>query len=166
MNLYKIDAAISAAIEAMFDSMDEETGEVSEGSVAAFEELKESRTHKLEAIGIYIKNLTADVEALKTERDKLNNRIIAKENKIERLKEYVAESLKKSNDDKFETARVVYSFRRSEKLEIVDTKKIPQQYFKTRIDTTPDKTAIKKAIKNGEQIDGAKIVINQNLQIK
>ena len=167
MNLYELDAAIASAIETMFDSIDEETGEVSEGSVAAFEQLKETRTNKLEAIGVYIKNLTAEVEAIEHEKEKLTKRAKVKAAKIERLKNYVADSLRNSGEDDkpFETPRVVYSFRKSEKVEILDTKKIPQYFFKTKIETTPDKTAIKKAIKAGEKIEGAAIVAYKNLQV-
>ena len=35
-----------------------------------------------------------------------------------------------------------------------------------KINTTPDKTAIKNAIKSGQKVDGAYIKTKQNIQIK
>ena len=51
-------------------------------------------------------------------------------------------------------------------MEIVDFDKLPEEYIKTKIEKNPDKVAIKNAIKNGENINGAKIVTNYNIQIK
>ena len=42
---------------------------------------------------------------------------------------------------------------------------LPEDYIKYS-DPTVDKTALKKALKNGEEIEGARLVIRQNLQIK
>jgi hypothetical protein len=43
---------------------------------------------------------------------------------------------------------------------------LPSIYVTEKVSVSADKTRIKQAIKNGENITGARLVINQNLQIK
>ena len=60
MNLYEIDAEI-------MNCVDVETGEIFD--VDKFEELSLSREAKIENICLWIKNLKAEIEALKAEKD-------------------------------------------------------------------------------------------------
>lgn len=166
MTLYEIDNETRIAIQTMLMSVDEETGEVDEQMAKAVEELQIARKEKLEAIGCYIKNLEAEQKAIKEEEKALKERADAKEKQIERLKAYVANSLLATNELKFESPRVAYSFRKSESVDVTDLSKIPTQYLKTKTTVDADKTAIKKAMKDGEIVEGAQLVIRQNLQIK
>ena len=165
-NLYEIDAAIAAAIERMFDTVDAETGEIDAGTVEELEALQAERAAKLDNIGAYIKNLDAEVEAIDKEIATLKSRKDVKKAKIERLKDYVTESLKKSDKPKFESARVVFSFRKSMTVNVLDVEALPADYVNFSIEKKPDKMAIKKAIQAGEVISGAELVENQSLQIK
>lgn len=166
MNLYEIKAEYLAAIESMFDSVNEETGEVDAGTVERIAELKATLGEKLDAIGAYIKNLASDVNALDDEIKALTARKKAKENKIESLKKYVLPFIEEMDDHKFESARVAFSMRSSESVDITDENAIPKEYIKIKTETAPDKTAIKKAIKAGKNVKGAELVTKNNLQIK
>lgn len=167
MTLYELDYMIARAIEeAVFGGIDIETGEILDGSFDKLEELNVEREMKLENIGLYIKNTTAEVEALKAEADKLKARAERKSKEIERLKGYVAESMTKSQQDKFETARVAYSFRKSTAVKITNELAIPDDFMVTKIETKPDKKAITAAIKAGQFVAGAELVENRSLQIK
>ena len=57
------------------------------------------------------------------------------------------------------------SVRKSQVVDIWDVREIPDEYMK-QADPTPDKAAIKKAIKGGAEISGASLVDRSNLQIK
>jgi seryl-tRNA synthetase len=166
MKLYSIDYEIQKCIEAMFDTVNEETGEVEPGTIVYLSALKEERNKKLDNIGAYIKNEESDVEAIKREIEKLKARQTVKENHIKRLKDYVGESMQAMNEEKFESPRVAFSFRKSEPVVISDESAIPDEYKKTKIEVSPDKTAIKKAIKEGAIIPGASLETKFNLQIK
>ena len=63
-----------------------------------------------------------------------------------------------------ETARI--SFRKSIQVQIDDEAALPADYVTTTVTTKPDKTAIKKAIQAGEDVTGASLVENRNIQIK
>ena len=45
-------------------------------------------------------------------------------------------------------------------------KALPADFVVETVTTKPDKTAIKKAIQSGQEVSGASLVENRNLQIK
>lgn len=153
MNLYQIDQQI-------LDCIDAETGEIFD--VEAFEQLALERDVKIESICLWIKNLNAEIEALKAEKDAFAQRLKAAENKRESLKKYISEYLA---GNKFETAKVKVSFRKSESLEISEGAIIPEEYLKYK-EPDIDRAGLKKAIKEGQAFDGVSIIENQNIQIK
>ena len=69
-------------------------------------------------------------------------------------------------DTKLETAKVALSFRKSESVDVYDPVLLPAEFTKTKTTVTPDKTAIKAAIKAGKDVAGATLEIKKNLQIK
>ena len=153
MNLYEIDAAI-------LECVDVETGEIFD--VDKFEELSLTRDAKVENVCLWIKNLKAEAEALKAEKDAFAQRQKAAENKMESLKRYISGYLEGA---KFETARVKVSFRKSESLEISEDANIPEEFLKYK-EPEVDKVGLKKALKDGMQFDGVSLVQNQNIQIR
>lgn len=56
--------------------------------------------------------------------------------------------------------------RKSQAVEIVDEEQLPKQMFKVKTTATPDKTAIKTAIKGGAEVPGAVVVDRRNWSIK
>lgn len=153
MKLYEIDSAI-------MDCVDVETGEIFD--IDKFEELSLAREAKIEGVCLWIKNLKAEAEALKAEKDAFAQRQKAAENKMESLKKYIASYL---DGTKFETAKVKVSFRKSESLEISEGAIIPDEFLKFK-EPEVNKTELKKALKAGQHFDGVSIVQNQNIQIK
>lgn len=153
MNLYEIDSAI-------MDCVDMETGEIID--MEALENLQMERNQKIENIGCWIKNLLADAKALKEEKDNLAARQKAAENKAASLKAFLSSYL---NGEKFKTAKVVISYRKSDSVDIAEGAVIPEEYLKYS-DPTPDKIGLKAALKAGEKFPGISIVTSSNIQIK
>ena len=163
-SLYDIDNMVYTVLENGL-IFDEETGEVlfDEENLT---ELELERNKKLEAVALYIKSLEAEAEAMKAEAKKLADRREAKERKAERLLSYISNSMHALGDTKLETAKVALSFRKSEAVEVYDPVLLPAEFTKTKTTVTPDKTAIKAAIKAGQEVAGATLEIKKNLQIK
>lgn len=163
-SLYEIDNMVYTVLENGL-IFDEETGEVlfDEENLTA---LEMARNEKLEAVALYIKSLEAEAEAMKAEAKKLLDRREAKERKAERLRSYISNSMQALGDTKLETAKVALSFRKSESVDVYEPALLPAEYTKTKTTVTPDKTAIKAAIKAGQEVAGATLEIKQNLQIK
>lgn len=168
-SLYEIDSNLLQMLENGFtlDCVDMETGEIDEAKVQEFlNNLPIEREKKLEAYGCLIKNLTAEAEAIRTEEKNLAARRQAKEKTIERLKNSVLFSMQQFGETKHETAKVVFSFRKSVVVEVADDSKLPDKYLLFKTTIAPNKTALKDALKSGEVIEGATLVEKQNLQIK
>jgi hypothetical protein len=68
--------------------------------------------------------------------------------------------------EKIETPFIKINFRNSESVEITNESQLDACFIVTKTVTSPDKKAIKDAIKNGEIVTGATISYNKNLQIK
>lgn len=81
MNLFEIENEI-------MNCWDQETGEILDSD--RLDQLEMERDTKIENIALYIKNLTADAEALKAEKQSFAERQKAAENKAELLKKYLA----------------------------------------------------------------------------
>ncbi len=165
MKLYEINDRIYELLNQ--EIIDPETGEILD--VNGFDQLKElelARDVKIENTGLFIKNLDADVAALKEEEKRLAERRKVKENKLNWTKRFLDEFLKSEGEMKFETALVKLSFRKSESVAIADESLIPDEFIKTEIIKNPIKNDIKKALKAGHEIPGAGLVVNMNLQVK
>lgn len=161
-SLYTIDREIEACV--LLDNgeyLNTETGELLDEE--ALNALQMDRTSKLENIACLIKNLEWEKNGCKEQKDAFTKREKALDATITRLKGYLVESLK---GDKFKTIRCAVTFRKSEKVEITDESKIPQELLTVKYTTAPDKAAIKEALKAGEIIEGCSLVTNLNPIIK
>ena len=141
--------------------IDEETGEILNAS--ALDDLEIERDTKIENIGLWIKNLEAEAKAVKEEKDNMAARQKSLERKVSSLKDYLVYAL---NGQKFSTARVSMSYRKSESVDLKDNFVYDDKWCEQKVEWKPDKKRIKEALKNGEKIAGATIVEKQNLQIK
>lgn len=72
------------------------------------------------------------------------------------------------NKFKLETPSINISYRKSEKLEVVDATKVPKEYVKTTVEEKVDAVPLKKFMKDNKmtETEYAKVVTNINLQIK
>lgn len=153
MKLFQIDEEIMSCV-------DMETGEIID--TEKLEQLTVDRDTKIENIACWIKNLSAEAEALKTQKQVFADRQKTVENKMESLKKYLSGYL---DGEKFSTPKVAISFRKTASVNVTDITKIPEKYLKYA-EPAPDKTAIKAAIKEGVDIAGAEIVEGRSIFIK
>lgn len=158
MNIYEIDQAILGLV-------DPETGEITD--FEALESLSMAREEKLENVALWVKNLTAEAKAIRDEEKALAERRRVNENKAESLKKYLSAALA---GEKFSTAKVAISFRKSAAVEIdegfVEWAKTCAAFALNYPDPVVDKTALKAAIAEGAKFDLARVVERENIQIK
>lgn len=158
MKLYEIDQRI----EEMFDQVDPETGELSDEAYEALADLAMARAEKIENLGLYIKTLRAESEAIKAEKLALADRQAAKERKANRLTDWLDFICA---GEKFETPRLTIGYRKSTAVEITDADQIPEFYREPQPDKVL-KTEIKKALSRGEDVPGAVLDYRNNILIK
>ena len=150
MNLYEIDAALMAAYE---NAVDMETGEILDNEAYA----------AIDGLEMWIKNLSAEAEALKAEKMSFDARQKRAERKAESLKRYVSKALE---GKKFKTDRVEASWRKSESAEFEgNVMSLPENCIRVK-EPEVNKAELKKLLKAGQKIEGAWLVEKQNLQIK
>lgn len=162
-SLYEIRQDLLTVIEGGY-VFDEETGEVFWSS-DDLDRLAETYDAKVEACGCYIKNLQAEAEMLKAEEQALAKRRKAIESKEKWMRDYLLANLQEFGEAGF-SAKAKVSTRKSEAVQVLDVSQIPDEYMRVKTTATPDKAAIKKALKNGESVPGAAIVQNVNLVLK
>ena len=162
MTIYEIDEAIRRAYEL---AVDQETGEVTdEGLFASIDELQLARDAKIDNVACWVKDLLGDAEKIKAEAKNLTARAKAAENKAERLKGYLAYALQ---GEKFKSPRSAISYRTSKSVEVEEEAlhDLPAEYLRYK-EPEPDKTAIKKALQEGAEIPGCRLVENTSIIIK
>ena len=156
-SLFDIDKAI---LEFEYE-IDEETGEIL--NAEDLDNLQMERKTKIEGVGLWVKSLEAEQDAVSNEAKKMAERAKKLGRKIESLKGYLSYAL---NGEAFDTPKVVMSFRKSTSVSIADDSKIADEWCNVKTVRTPDKNKIKAALKNGEEIEGAKLVVDNKIQVK
>ena len=153
-SLYEIDRSI-------MECVDLETGEVVDPE--RLEALQMEREQKLENIALWIKNLQADVQMFKTEKESFEKRQKAAEKKLTSLMAYLTDNL---NGEKFSTGKCAVSFRKSDRVEVYNETLVPKKYLTKKVTFAPDKDAIKVLLKSGQKVNGCRLVEKLNPQIK
>lgn len=156
MTLYELDKAI-----ADFELEVNEDGEVL--NIDELDELQMARNTKIENIGLWVKNLEAEKEAVKHEKDNFADRQKRLEKKIESLKGYLEYALQ---GQKFSTPKVAVSFRKSESVLVKDEFLIPDEYCEFTMVRKPNKKNIKDALKKGKELMGVELIEKLNVQIR
>ena len=113
-----------------------------------------------------IANYQAESDAIDQEIKRLKAMKDSREKKIEWLKESVKKAMLVSGIEKVESPLFKLAVRRSEAVEVDLVEALPNAYQNVKNVVTADKVAIKEAIKRGENVTGARLVENFNLQIK
>lgn len=160
--LYEIDHDI-------LDCVDMETGEILDAE--KLDALQMEREHKLEGVSLWVKDLTAEANAVKEEADKLTARKRALDNKITALKSWLLIAL---NGEKLKTPRCnVYQTHsqrvsvedEAELVKFLETLEDPEQFLRFR-EPELRKDEIKKALKDGTIIPGASLETTESVVIK
>lgn len=150
--LYEINEQIAGLV-------DPETGEIAD--FEAFEKLNLDLDTKIKNIALWIVNLRSDAEQLEEQEKKFCKRKTYAKNKAESLKNLLDRFL---SGEKRSYPEVVISYRKSEQVAVDDGAKLDDRFL--RIKTEINRTALKDALKHGESIEGARLEVKNNIQIK
>lgn len=170
-NLYWIDNKIMKLYDRFTDAetgelcdwKDAETGEViapAEDFLKQLAALDMERGDVIENLLLGYKNNTAEAEAIKAEVKRLTARMKACEKQAERMKAAAEDALQ---GEKFHTARVAVSWRKSTATEVDETI-CPKRWMVVK--TAPDKKAIAAALKAGQKIKGCKLVERMSMSVR
>lgn len=126
---------------------------------------------KGQSVAAYILNCKKHAEMIHQAAGDMAARAVKFEKRAESLKEYLRINMKRTGITEINSPEfnVKLHIDRDSKVEILDEKQIPAAYMRTPVPTppvaAPDKTAIAKAIKEGKEVAGAKLVKSDRLTI-
>lgn len=160
MTIYEIDQAIQNLV-------DPETGELKD--YEAFEQLQMERDQKIDNVGAWIKDLTAQAKAIREEEQALAERRRVLEAKAERLKGYLEQALQ---GEKFSSARCQISYRKSTSVEVHNEERMVKWAKRNKlkelftVKTVINKAEIGRILRSGGFVYSAELVEKNNIQIK
>lgn len=162
--LYEINADIEALLNAVTDP---ETGEVVDPE--ALDGLLMERNEKIENVVLYAKDIHAEWVAVCHEAMTLQQRADRLKNTEDSLKGYLAKAL---DGEKFTTSKCDVGFRKSEAVEVDDEfvewarNNFADHLVSHKETFMPNKTEIKKYLKEGKPLEHCRIVEKRNISIK
>lgn len=162
MNIYQIQNEYQLLINQIIEADGELTPEL-ELSLAINKDQLQSKSENYAYI---IKQMDSECDIIDLEIKRLQQAKKVRENTIERLKGTLTYAMNLFEVPEIKTPLIKINFRKSESVEITNEAQLAEKFITTKTVITPDKKAIKEAIKAGEFVEGATISYNKNLQIK
>ncbi|MGT2935716.1 siphovirus Gp157 family protein [Streptococcus castoreus] len=157
--LYELEG-IYAQLQSM--DLDEETFQDTLDSIDFQTDLE----NNIEYFVKMLKNVQADVEMYKAEKEAFYKKQKQAEAKAEKYKETIRLAMELSRKKKVDAGMFKVSLRRSKKVEILDETKIPLAYMQEKIEYKPMKSEISKALKSGIEVSGVELIETESLQVK
>ena len=154
-------------VRTLLDQIDPETGELPEG----FEDARALVTHKAVAVAAYILEADRGIESVKAYIKDLNSKVKTEEKRQDWLRRYLQEHMAAAGVTEITDERGVFkaslAVGRDDSVEVFDEAQLPQDYLREiPAKYEADKTLIKKAIKDGYEVPGARLVKRDRLTIK
>lgn len=155
---------ISEDMQAILNLLEEMDGEFTPDMEQVLIISQQELAIKTESYIHVLHKLYADVRMAKEHEDAAKAYRTKKGKIIERLENALLDATLRFG--KIETGIHTVSTRKSESIVITHEEQLPNDFKIMKLTTSPDKAAIKKAIKAGESVPGAELVTNNNLSIK
>ena len=162
LSLYNIQQEYISLAEQIIDN----DGLLSEEMEAALQINKDQLESKSQCYGFIVRQLEGECDMIDNEIKRLEAMKKSRGKTVDRLKESVSKAMQLYEIDKIETPTLKISFRKSESIEVEEESLIDEKFMTVKTTRTPNKTAIKEAIKNGEIVLGVTLKQNQNIQFK
>lgn len=120
---------------------------------------------KLESYCKVIRQLEADADALKNEKDRIASKQKSVESSIARMKTAIADFMKAQNTEKSSAGIFTVAISKSKAVNIVDESKVPVRFL---VEQAPkiDKASIRAELLAGGEIEGCELQINEGIRIK
>lgn len=145
--------------------VDWENEDERKAAVNALAELNDELERKAENVAYVLKNLGAEVEAIKGEEARLANKRRALENAQERLKAAQMGVMTIAKKERLKAGILDLRIRAGPPaLVVIDESAVPEQFWVMKRDIS--RQAIKDALEAGETVPGVEVVRNKHLVIR
>ena len=156
---------LAKELEEFLDSLPE-TGELSEEQLEAYTALEERLNNKQKATIEFYKYVNSQNKVIDEEITRLKRLKDSNSSKLGRLEMLLDFGMKKRGIKKVDFGTCSAKYRKSPpRVEVTDILLIPEDYKEIREVTKVDKIKLKLDLRNGKEIEGAKIVQDEKLKI-
>lgn len=142
-----------------------ENGEIDQ---IKFEENHEAMEEKSIAVASFIKNLQAEYEAVQTARKEMQEREAKLVKKIKYLSGYLKTQMEFTGISKISSSPLFEIKIKNcpPSLDIINETMVPDEFWESHIVRSIDRISLKRAIQDGVDIEGAKVIQRTRLEIK
>ena len=178
-NLFEIEQSMMNLLEYGIDDSTGEIIETEEDFNNLYNSIQLDLQTKIDNSNCLCKLIDGELEVIDKEIKRLQTEKKSRENKKEWIKKNVDNFIRRQFTDengnldseglnkyKLELPHSKISYRKSESVEVNDISLLPKEYRKEKIEVSADKAELKKVLKSGKEINGAKLVTNINMQVK
>ena len=168
MNFYDVTKDYIEKMEYLELGINAETGEISEdkNQLAIWnQELTQDLKNKSANIIAVVRNQELTIEALDTEIERLKGLKKLRENQLNKFKDYIKNVMLVNQIEKIDTVLGTIKFTKSTSTEIYDESLIDKKFIEIVTTEKISKEKIKSALKAGEEVQGARLVVNKNLKV-
>lgn len=168
MNFYDVTKDYIEKMEYLELGINAETGEISEdkNQLAIWnQELTQDLKNKSANIIAVVRNQELTIEALDTEIERLKGLKKLRENQLNKFKDYIKNVMLVNQIEKIDTVLGSIKFTKSTSTEIYDESLIDKKFIEIVTTEKISKEKIKSALKAGEEVQGARLIVNKNLKV-
>lgn len=129
--------------------------------------IQDDRRSKLDNLATWVDQLKSEIDFMSDKKKSWEDEITYRKNKLAWIKQYITDVLDDAGIKRLTTDNHLLSARNFKASTIIDNdEKLPDKFKVTETTTKPDKKAIYKALKAGEEVPGAHLKPNRNTVIK
>lgn len=165
-NLFNLATVYVDLYNSLIDSADEETGEVDVDISKALDKAQGTFEEKAVATATVYRMIAQQSENIANEIKRLEALKKHCDSEADRVKAYITQACEMTGTESIKGTFANITFRTSKQTIIDDADILPAEYVTQKTTYTPNKTAIKKAIEEGKEVQGAHIAVVKNIQIK
>ena len=168
MNFYDVTKDYIEKMEYLELGINAETGEMSQdkNQLALWnQELTQDLKNKSANIIAVVRNQELTIEALDTEIERLKGLKKLRENQLNKFKDYIKNVMLVNQIEKIDTVLGTIKFTKSTSTEIYDESLIDKKFIEIVTTEKISKEKIKSALKAGEEVQGARLIVNKNLKV-
>nr|DAR94700.1 MAG TPA: resistance protein [Caudoviricetes sp.] len=168
MNFYDVTKDYIERMEYLEQGINSETGEMTENKnqlVIWTDELTKDLKDKSSNVIAVVRNNELTIEAIENEIKRLKAMKESLENKLDKFKAYIKNAMLVNGIEKIDTNLGSIEFTKSTSTEIYDESLVDSKFKEIVTTEKISKEKIKKALKAGEEVQGARLVENKNLKI-
>lgn len=163
-SLYELSSRLAAVIDGGM-VIDEDTGEVLFDE-ENLDELKVEVAEKFLACKMFADGQRARAKSLRELAKEMNAGAKAMEAKAERMDEYMLERAR-ANGGKIAAGPITVKVRKCPpSVQVLDEGKIPEGFWREKVERSIDKDEIKRVLKSGGKVPGAALVVNEKVTVR